>query len=491
MKAAVFAVLLGALVLCNTACEQLPPDEDAVSILEPPAEPPKDAIKIGSEADLKKIGTTDYPLSGNYALTADLTLSEWTPICPVKNPFTGAFYGQNHTITITSGFGGVFARMGDPNAARRAAVYNLTVDVTAIKSDGGNIGGIAGSAERSLIESCTVKANLTLNGTGHNASAGGVVGNMQNNTIIRKCTASGTVTLISGADAGLMVYAGGVAGYSGTGTAGSGASNCLITESRWTGASSTVSASGGYPYSGGIAGYNYTGAKITQCFSEGAVTATGSNLPYAGGIAGYNSGYAATGAKTLSLIENCYSTATVTAASSSKAALAGGIAGANAKQALISKCYARGAVTAKVTGSGGTNTGGSIGVKIAASAGGIAGAQYVENHPIIQYCAALNQSVGGEDFSSGAVWNVYRIAGEGSPAVQDTGRFVNNIAYSLMTVTNHADTWYKTDSGKDGADSAEKPAQSVFAGTGMDWDFNKVWTMGSGGYPVLQLTIEN
>jgi hypothetical protein len=459
----------------------LPPDHEDTQeiILEPPAEPPKDAIKIDSEADLKNIGTTGYPLNGNYALTTDLTLNNWTPS---TNSFTGAFYGQNHTITITSGSGGLFASMGDPKATRRAAVYNLTVNVTAIKSNGGNIGGIAGRAERSRIESCTVTANLTLTGTGHNDSAGGVVGTIRNNTIVRKCTASGMVTLNSSMDAEFMVYAGGVAGYSGTGTAGSGASNCSIELSSWK--SGTVSASGGYPYSGGVVGYNYTGAEVTQCFSEGTVTATGSNLPYAGGIAGYNSGYAATGAKTsLSLIENCYSTAAVTAESSSKAALAGGIAGANAKRALISKCYARGTVKAKVAGSGGTNTGGSIGPMLAASAGGIAGAQYVENYPTIQYCAALNQSVGGEASSSGAAWNVYRIAGAGFPADQDTGRFINNIAYSGMAITPPR-TPTVSASGKDGADSSvQAPAQSVFAGMG--WDFNKVWTM-KDGYPVLQ-----
>jgi hypothetical protein len=484
MKAAIFALLLGALVFCNTACEQMPPDQqdNGGAILEPPEKPPENAIEIGSEADLKKIGAdAEYPLNGNYALTADLTLNDWTPICSEK-PFTGAFYGQGKTITITSGSGGLFARMGDPKAAKRAAVYDLIVNITAVKN-GGNIGGITGGAELSRIENCTITADITLNGTDHNASAGGVVGNMRNNTIVRKCAASGKVTLDSGMDAGLMVYAGGVVGYSGTGTAGDGASNCLITESRWTGASSIVSALGGYPYAGGVVGYNYTGAKVTQCFSEGTVRADGGNLPYAGGVAGYNSGYASTGAKTLSLIENCYSTAAVTAESSSKAALAGGIAGANAKRALISKSYARGAVTAKVAGSGGSNTGGSTGVMIAANAGGIAGAQYVENYPAIQYCAALNQSVGGEESAPGAAWNVYRIAGAGFPSDQDTGRFVNNIAHSLMTVQNHADNWYKTASGKDGADSAEKPTQSVFAGMG--WDFNKVWTM-KGGYPVLQ-----
>jgi hypothetical protein len=74
--------------------------------------------------------------------------------------------------------------------------------------------------------------------------------------------------------------------------------------------------------------------------------------PYAGGVAGYNSGGDITNptADTEATIENCYSTATVNAESTSKTALAGGIAGANACRARISKHYATGAVTAQVAG---------------------------------------------------------------------------------------------------------------------------------------------
>jgi hypothetical protein len=304
---------------------------------------------------------------------------------------------------------------------------------------------------------------------------------MKNYTTVRGCAASGKVALSSGMDAGLMVYAGGVVGYSGTQTAGSGVSGCVITGSRWVGETSTVSASGGYPYAGGVVGYNYTGARVARCSAAGTVTATGGNLPYAGGVAGYNSGYVE-GTAVVSLIEDCFSTATVKAVSSSKAALAGGIVGANAKRARVLRCYARGAVTAQVTGSGASDLGGSIGVMVAANAGGIAGAQYVEQNPSIEQCAALNVSVTGADSDAGAVWNVYRIAGAGA-AGSDTGLFVNNIAYMGMAVTNHAANEYKTGDGKDGADAAdEKPGQSVYEEMG--WDFDSVWLM-DGGYPVL------
>jgi hypothetical protein len=243
-----------------------------------------------------------------------------------------------------------------------------------------------------------------------------------------------------------------------------------------------VTASGGYPYAGGVVGYNYTGAKVARCSAAGTVTATGANLPYAGGVAGYNSGYVGAAPAVRSLIEDCFSTATVQAVSSSKAALAGGVVGANAKRARVLRCYARGAVTAQVAGSGASDLGGSIGVMVAANAGGIAGAQYVEQNPSIEQCAALNASVTGADSATGAVWNVYRIAGAGASG-NDTGLFAGNIVYSGMPVTNHAASFEKTAMGKDGADAIEKPGQAVYEGMG--WDFGSVWKM-EGGYPVLR-----
>jgi hypothetical protein len=488
VKGIVFAALLGALVFC-AACEQEPPDTGegaGAPLLEPSVTPPEDSILIGSEADLKNIGSAGYPLNGNYALTADLTLDGWTPICQT-NPFTGAFYGQNHTITITNGSGGIFAFMGVSSAKTRALARDLRLNITAVRT-GGSIGGITGSAVRSRIENCAVEAVLTLTGTDHNAAAGGIIGTMGDHSIVSGCTASGTITLESGLDAGFMVYSGGIAGYSGTpGLAGDGESGCVIEKSRWTG--SAVTAQGGYPYAGGVVGYNYTGAKVSRCSSQGAVTARGGNLPYAGGVAGYNSGYV-NGKGTPSTIENCYSTAAVLADSSSKAALAGGVAGANAKGALISKCYAAGAVTARVAGSGAADFGGSIGPPAAASAGGIAGAQYYfEKSPAIEYCAALNSSVNGEDTATGAVWNTFRVAGAGAPDNDNTTTarvyYRNNIAYSGMSVPRHAASWNKTAAGRDGADCAAKPGQQVFKNMGWDFDGGGVWTM-SGEYPALR-----
>jgi hypothetical protein len=468
------------LVFYLPSCEQHSPERREVVIdlrFQPASRtPPDDAIEIGSAADLSNIGRegTGYTLDKSYKLTRSITVTGWTPLAQ-NVPFQGAFYGGDKTITIKSGTGGLF------NWMKEATVYDLAVDIRAAAS-GGNLGGIANYVERSWIEGCTAEVDLTLNGTGHNASAGGIAGFMRNGTTVKGCRAYGSLTLNSGTADGFMVYAGGIAGYSGTTLAGSGESYCLIEKSHWGKSTSTVTVQGGYPYSGGIVGYNYTGAVVSRCWAEGTVTASGGRLPYAGGVAGYNS---RVGKKTgtPATIENCYSTADVSAVSDSKAALAGGIVSANAAGALISKCYATGVVTAQVTGSGTSNIDNSIGPMIAASAGGIAGAQYVFDltwPPTITSCAALNTVLSGMDKAAGAAWNIYRVAGAGDPSA-DTGVFTNNIAYSGMT-GDHLATGDKAANAKNGADCAAKPDESAYAG----WDFINVWRMGIDGYPVLR-----
>jgi hypothetical protein len=443
---------------------------------------------------LAKIGKDSaYPLNRYYELTTDITTAtNWSP---TASSFTGAFDGKGYTITITNGTGGIFAN------TKNANIWNLKVagTITATSEAGTAlmVGSIAGNSDWTHFTNCTSSVTITATGHGHNSSAGGIVGNIRNNSMVSSCTASGSITLTSGGTAGLMVYAGGIVGYSGTGLVGTGASGCLITKSRWTGG--TVKAEGGYPYAGGIVGYNYTGAVINESYSSGTVKAEGGNLPYSGGIAGYNSGYVENSA-IVSVIENCYSTATVSAESQSKSALAGGIAGANAKGALISKCYATGSVTSKVTGNSSAGNGGSLGPALAASGGGIAGAQYYAEKsifPIIEKSAALNTTLTGADATSGAAWNIYRIAGAGDGEF-NVGVWQNNIANSDMTFTLANSGTHTNDKGtnaKDGADvvadadadANAKPAQDIYSGLG--WDFTSVWKM-AGDYPTLKRQVQ-
>lgn len=55
---------------------------------------------INSEEDLRSIGGEEYPLSGNYMLNCDISLTkEWVPIGKDDdNPFTGIFEGNGFKI---------------------------------------------------------------------------------------------------------------------------------------------------------------------------------------------------------------------------------------------------------------------------------------------------------------------------------------------------------------------------------------------------------
>lgn len=53
---------------------------------------------LTSEEELMDIGDV-YPLSGNYMLANDITMSgEWSPLGDSKNPFTGIFDGNGYAI---------------------------------------------------------------------------------------------------------------------------------------------------------------------------------------------------------------------------------------------------------------------------------------------------------------------------------------------------------------------------------------------------------
>jgi hypothetical protein len=430
------------------------------------------AETLRSAAALANIGVDpDYPLDGEYSLGADLILEDWTPIGTSAAPFAGTFDGKGRTITIT-GSGGLFG------FTEGALIRDVTIEGTISASSSRTVfvGGIAGNATETTITHCISNADIAVVGQDHNSSAGGIAGFLSNNSRIADCRATGDISLKSDANKGLMLYGGGIAGYQGLKASyGSGVSGCVIERCSFTG---SVVVEGGYPYAGGILGYNYVGAKLRESYAVGgSVTAKGENLPYAGGVSGYNS---RGDPDNPSLIENCYSNIGVHAEATSQTAQAGGVTAANAAGAAISKCYARGAVAATVVGSGGDDIGGSLGVKIAANAGGIAGAQYF-GAPTLKNCAALNTSVTGAGSDS---YNVYRIAGPGHPDAEQSA-WASNIASAPLY---KGEQLVAPDSagpnGYDGADCAATPGQSAYEALG--WDFDSVWAMDSEGYPVLQ-----
>ena len=95
-----------------------------------------DLIRIGSADELKKIGQdTAYPLSGNYRLTADVSMDTM-----IAGEFTGVFDGYGHTVTLSISHTdewntGLFENVS-------GTVRNLITDgsVTGVK---GNVGAVA------------------------------------------------------------------------------------------------------------------------------------------------------------------------------------------------------------------------------------------------------------------------------------------------------------------------------------------------------------
>ncbi|MDH7506201.1 MAG: hypothetical protein QHH15_00235 [Candidatus Thermoplasmatota archaeon] len=190
------------------------------------------------------------------------------------------------------------------------------------------IGGTVGTMSRGTITSPTNTG--TVSGR-HNI--GGIVG------YINGCMSVGNTAKITGCTHKVNVTGtgNGVGGILGSGYTGALNAILIIEKCRYKG---TVS---GANYVGGIVGrhyLHYSGSTITECFSQGTVTASAT---YAGGIAGYH--YNAP-------IANCFSIASINATTN----YAGGLIGYyNAGAGTY--CYSKGAVT------GASNVGGLIGAK--------------------------------------------------------------------------------------------------------------------------------
>ncbi|MDR2404174.1 MAG: hypothetical protein LBD78_09110, partial [Spirochaetaceae bacterium] len=161
---------------------------------------------IASYTDLAKIGADpDYPLGGKYKLTADITLTNWTPIGDAAAPFYGVLDGDGRTITLQSfdagavsekTYLGIFGYVKGGSVASKAGLKNLTitssVDAVSTKATGQAIGLLAGYAENTEIADIAIQGSFTFS-TEKIVYAGGIVGIALSGTVVRDCT--GKVTL--------------------------------------------------------------------------------------------------------------------------------------------------------------------------------------------------------------------------------------------------------------------------------------------------------
>jgi hypothetical protein len=355
--------------------------------VDPPYNGPK--ISIGTFIEFAQIGSTGYPLNGDYELTADISLSNWTPIGTAAHPFTGTLDGNSKTITVQSivssavnsdEYIGVFGVIAGVSAGS-AQVKNLTLNSSITKtvtSPNVYAGVLAGSVKNAVITGLTLSGALTITKTTNTGplNSGGVAGFTESATI--KNTGS-SVTLTGAADS--TSHTGGITGY---GKGGFTLENCTSTGAvslttrgfnssaggiigyiMANGAvSPTVtgcSASGNISllpnanvnvhmfYCGGVAGYagNGTsgdsggaGAVVTKSSYTGGTVYCKTGYPYAGGVIGYN--------YTGSMVTESYATGTVKA-EGANLPYAGGVAGYISAGATVENCYSWAAVQSTST----------------------------------------------------------------------------------------------------------------------------------------------
>jgi hypothetical protein len=147
-------------------------------------------ININTDFDLSQIGVDpNFPANGNYDLTANLTLTNWTPICGpgATGPFTGTFDGHGYTITVQSftntaiagKYLGIFAVIGDDEGAPSVSNLNVEVAVAPITTSAQYVGGVVGHARDAAFFNIAVTGKFSVTqdpNTPTNFNVGGVAG---------------------------------------------------------------------------------------------------------------------------------------------------------------------------------------------------------------------------------------------------------------------------------------------------------------------------
>ncbi|MCC8082541.1 MAG: hypothetical protein LIO80_11160 [Lachnospiraceae bacterium] len=219
-----------------------------------------------------------------FELTADVTLSDWTPIGTIYNSFSGIFDGGLHTVTISFSdtsrdFNGLFGALNGATVTRVLVEGSIT--------GGSFTAAVAGYAADSVIQFCGNEAAVSgadnhtydQNEGPNDSYVGGIVGYAVG-TRITSCYNHGSVTdngTLTTTDPNGSQYAGGIAGklY--------GEDNSALYCYN-TGAITVSQAS--YTYAGGIAGMSQT-ASVMNSYNAGTIT----GYTYAGGVIGSCNAY--------------------------------------------------------------------------------------------------------------------------------------------------------------------------------------------------------
>ena len=348
-----------------------------------PAIPTQDesgVYSIASEKQLQwfaaKVNSGETGISGKLTANIDLTSVEsWTPMGSLKQPFTGSFDGDGHSITgmsitfdsddksIGAPYLGLFGYVKG-TADKKAEIKNLTLtgklNITEnYRNSFAYSGGLVGGAEYVSFTDVTVDVAVTAKqGTAPYAWSyiGGFAGTVVNADFLR-CVNNGTVTSDGDYVSGFVPKSekttytacannGAITGRTKVGGIGADVKSTRATDCGNTGAISLVKYGTGNQEIGGLFARICYGSALTRCYNTGAVTGDA----YVGGLVGTLSSYSDS-TNGVSYIVDSYNSGAITGHSDKNYCGIGGLVGnleggmRSYSQSYIHNCYNAGAVT--------------------------------------------------------------------------------------------------------------------------------------------------
>ena len=335
---------------------------------------------IGNASQLlwfaSKVNSGETGISGKLTANIDLTSVEsWTPMGSLKQPFTGSFDGDGHSITgmsitfdsddksIGAPYLGLFGYVKG-TADKKAEIKNLTLtgklNITEnYRNSFAYSGGLVGGAEYVSFTDVTVDVAVTAKqGTAPYAWSyiGGFAGTVVNADFLR-CVNNGTVTSDGDYVSGFVPKSekttytacannGAITGRTKVGGIGADVKSTRATDCGNTGAISLVEYGTGNQEIGGLFARICYGSALTRCYNTGAVTGDA----YVGGLVGTLSSYSDS-TNGVSYIVDSYNSGAITGHSDKNYCGIGGLVGnleggmRSYSQSYIHNCYNAGAVT--------------------------------------------------------------------------------------------------------------------------------------------------
>ncbi len=293
-------------------------------------------------------------LCGKYYLASDIDLGgSWISIGNNAQPFSGILDGNGHTVSGISYSSKItLAEYAGLIGYNTGVITDLTAEgsisiTTSVKS---NIyaGGIA-AYNAGTITNCTNNVEVSVGSDFWYAYAGGIAGYTGTGSSIVGCTNNAQISSMFSK----LTYSGGIASYAASAKLSDCINNGIIISSVTAGGmagqitdseiynstnNGAITANCSYEssYGGGITGCSKN-SKVSVCSNTATVNA-GS---YAGGIVGRNYG----------VVENSYNTACVNGCTLITSCYAGGVVGLNESNAAVENAYSTSTVTSIVNAS--------------------------------------------------------------------------------------------------------------------------------------------